>query len=88
MLENDGKAGYDDLAIKLAMSSDTVRRDIEQLNKMGLLSKIRGGAAVRSTSPFAFQDRAQEFNEGKNVIALKVQQLIESGQTIFITMSS
>ena len=84
VLENDGRAGYDDLAIKLGVSSDTVRRDIEQLNKMGLLSKIRGGAAVRSILPFAFQDRAREFNEGKNVIALKVQQLIKSGQTIFM----
>ncbi len=85
VLENYGKAGYDDLAIKLDVSSDTIRRDIEQLNKMGLLSKIRGGAtAVRSILPFAFQDRTQEFNEGKNVIALKVQQLIKSGQTIFM----
>src|ERR1700744_2635900 len=84
LLENDGKAGYDDLASKLAVSSDTVRRDIDQLNKMGLLSKIRGGAAVRSILTFAFQDRAQEFNEEKNVIALKVQHLIEPGQTIFM----
>lgn len=84
VLENDGKAGYDDLAIKLDVSSDTIRRDIEQLSKMGLLSKIRGGAAVRSILPFAFQDRAREFNEGKNVIALKVQQFIKSGQTIFM----
>jgi DeoR/GlpR family transcriptional regulator of sugar metabolism len=84
MLDTDGKVGYDDLAVKLDVSSDTVRRDIDQLNKMGLLSKIRRGAAIRSKLPFAFQDRTQEFIEGKNIIALKTQQMIKSGQTVFM----
>ncbi|MBB6113064.1 transcriptional regulator, DeoR family [Mucilaginibacter lappiensis] len=83
-LETDGKVGFDNLALKLDVSSDTVRRDIEQLNKMGLLSKIRGGAAVRSKLPFAFLDRVKEFNEGKKIIALKAQQFIKPGQTIFM----
>jgi DeoR/GlpR family transcriptional regulator of sugar metabolism len=84
ILEVNGKVGFDDLAPKLNVSSDTVRRDIEQLHKMGLLSKIRGGAAVRSNLPFAFHDRVLQFNEGKNIIGLKVQHLIKPGQTIFM----
>jgi DeoR/GlpR family transcriptional regulator of sugar metabolism len=83
-LETDGKAGFDDLAQKLDVSPDTVRRDIEQLHQMGLLSKIRGGAAIRSNLPFAFHDRALQFNEGKNIIGLKVQHLIKPGQTLFM----
>jgi len=83
-LENDGKVGFDDLALKLHVSSDTVRRDIEQLHQMGLLSKIRGGAAVRSNLPFAFDDRMRQFNEGKHIIGLKVQHLIRPGQTLFM----
>jgi DeoR/GlpR family transcriptional regulator of sugar metabolism len=84
ILETDGRVGFDELASKFEVSSDTIRRDIEQLHQMGLLSKVRGGAAIRSSLPFAFHDRALQFSEGKNIIGLKAQQLVKSGQTIFM----
>lgn len=81
--END-RVTYGLLAKDLAVSEDTVRRDIEALHRKGLLAKVRGGAMKRSITPLAFQDRAGQYTENKNIIALKAQQLIKNGQTIFM----
>ncbi|MEH6308243.1 DeoR/GlpR family DNA-binding transcription regulator [Olivibacter sp. CPCC 100613] len=75
---------YDSLAQTLNVSEDTIRRDIEILHKNGLLSKVRGGAILRAKNPLTFQDRSSYLKKGKDVIALKVQQFVKSGQTIFM----
>lgn len=75
---------YELLAHDLKVSEDTVRRDIEVLNRRGLLSKVRGGAISRAKNPLNFQDRAQYLNDGKRIIALKVQPFIKDGQTLFM----
>lgn len=72
------------LAGELDVSIDTIRRDIETLHNNGLLSKVRGGAILRSENPFSFQERSTYLRGGKEVIALKAQQLIRNGQTIFM----
>ncbi len=78
------KVTYDFLAKELAVSADTVRRDIEALYRNGLLTKIRGGAMKRALTPLAFQDRIAHFSENKNIIAVKAQPFIQQGQTIFM----
>ncbi len=83
-LKQKGKVFYEPLAKDLNVSEDTIRRDIEALYNNGLLLKVRGGAMSQSKNPLTFQDRSQYFSEEKDVIALKAQQLIRSGQTIFM----
>lgn len=84
LLEGREIVTYQLLAGELKVSEDTIRRDIEALHKYGLLSKVRGGAMLRSENPLNFQDRTDYLGGGKNVIALKAQQLIKNGQTIFM----
>ncbi|TDQ06617.1 DeoR family transcriptional regulator [Pedobacter metabolipauper] len=84
LLQNREMVTYDLLAGELSVSEDTIRRDIETLHNNGLLSKIRGGAMLRSENPLSFQERTTYLQGGKDVIALKAQQLIKNGQTIFM----
>jgi DeoR/GlpR family transcriptional regulator of sugar metabolism len=84
VIKKKGKANFESLAGDLNVSEDTVRRDIESLHNNGLLLKVRGGAMSLSKSPLSFQDRTQFLSVEKNVIALKAQQLIKDGQTIFM----
>lgn len=77
-------ATYSVLANELAVSEDTVRRDIDQLHQNGLLSKVRGGAIARKKNPLAFHDREGFLNDEKQVIALKVQPLLKNGMTVFM----
>ncbi|MGE6356410.1 DeoR/GlpR family DNA-binding transcription regulator [Flavobacterium sp. NPDC079362] len=83
-LSKDGRVHFDALAILLEVSEDTIRRDIEALHNNGLLSKVRGGAIPVIKNPLSFVDRAAYVTGKKEVIALKAQQFIEDGQTIFM----
>jgi DeoR family transcriptional regulator, carbon catabolite repression regulator len=83
-LKQKGKVFYEPLAKDLNVSEDTIRRDIEALYNNGLLLKVRGGAISQSKNPLTFQDRSHYFSDEKDIIALKAQQLIRNGQTIFM----
>lgn len=83
-LTKEGKVQYDALANELKVSEDTIRRDVETLHNNGLLSKVRGGAIPVIKNPLSFADRASYLTDKKEIIALKVQQFIEDGQTIFM----
>jgi DeoR/GlpR family transcriptional regulator of sugar metabolism len=83
-LGKKGKVNFESLSRTLRVSEDTVRRDIDSLHNNGLLVKVRGGAISLSRNPLSFQDRTRFLSEEKNVIALKAQQLIKDGQTIFM----
>ncbi|WP_428232574.1 DeoR/GlpR family DNA-binding transcription regulator [Flavobacterium sp.] len=84
LLKQTGKVNYDTLALDLKVSEDTIRRDIELLHNNGLLSKVRGGAISIANNPLNFQERASYLSEGKQTIALKAQQFIKNGQTVFM----
>ncbi|MGK9124902.1 DeoR/GlpR family DNA-binding transcription regulator [Olivibacter sp. SA151] len=84
VLKGSEMVTYELLAQSLKVSEDTIRRDIDILHKNGLLSKVRGGAILRSRNPLTFQDRSSYLKKGKDVIALKAQQFVKNGQTIFM----
>ena len=83
-LESEEMVSYESLAEKLDVSEDTVRRDIDHLYKIGLLSKVRGGAIQRSKNPLTFEDRNSYLKREKDVIALKAQQFIKEEMTLFM----
>ncbi|HXB29929.1 MAG TPA: DeoR/GlpR family DNA-binding transcription regulator [Puia sp.] len=84
VIKKRGKVFYETLSEDLNISEDTARRDIESLHNNGLLLKVRGGAISISRNPLSFQDRTRYLLEEKELIALKAQQLIKKGQTIFM----
>ncbi len=83
-LESRRKVKFEELAVLLAVSEDTIRRDIDLLYRNGLLSKTRGGAMLREKDPLTFQDRQSFLTKEKDVIALKVQQFLKDGMTVFV----
>ncbi|ASK29295.1 DeoR family transcriptional regulator [Chryseobacterium sp. T16E-39] len=83
-LKQKNKVKFEDLADDLNVSEDTIRRDIDHLHRNGLLSKVRGGAILREKDPLSFHDRQSFLADEKNVIALKVQQFIKDGMTVFM----
>ena len=72
------------LSEALAVSEDTIRRDIEGLAKSGLLTKVRGGAIPHSPNAHSFQERIHIYENEKAVIAQKALLMIKPGDTILL----
>lgn len=83
-LEQSDLLTYEYIAGELGVSEDTIRRDIDYLHRIGLLSKVRGGAMQRSKNPLNFQDRDQYLKKEKDLIALKAIRLIRDNMTLFM----
>jgi DeoR/GlpR family transcriptional regulator of sugar metabolism len=79
-----------ELSQLLGVSEVTVRKDLDQLEAQGLLTRVRGGAVVsgRGRLERYFAAREQERLEEKRRIAQAAAALIESGQQIFLDAST
>src|SRR5213080_3823109 len=82
-------ADMDSLAAELRVSSSTVRRDLEQLEQMGLVKRTHGGVIwvgdkTSGTRPYAFDQRMGYQLDAKRAIAKAARALISPGQTVLI----
>lgn len=79
-----------ELSQLLGVSEVTVRKDLDQLEAQGLLTRVRGGAVVsgRGRLERYFAAREQERLEEKRRIAHAAAALIDSGQQIFLDAST
>jgi DeoR/GlpR family transcriptional regulator of sugar metabolism len=73
-----------DLTAELDVSSDTVRRDLRELDEAGLLRRVHGGALPRhgDASPFATRERRAP--EAKASIARRAADLVRDGQVVVL----
>jgi DeoR/GlpR family transcriptional regulator of sugar metabolism len=78
-----------DLARRLRVSSETVRRDIEELTRQGLVSRTYGGAAGRQLGLQPdFRDRNAQALEERDVIARAAVALVRPGDVLMIDSGS
>ncbi len=73
-----------DLSIQLNVSEDTIRRDLQELDEEGKLTKVHGGALSKSFH-FTIQNNDIYSLPEKKIIAHKAVQLIKDG--MFIVLS-
>lgn len=82
----------EELARELQVSSVTIRRDLQEFEVQGLVSRFHGGASLRDG---ALKDDPSLVEEGtvlhlaeKSAIARHAASLVEEGDTIFMNSSS
>ena len=80
----------DELCEILAVSPATIRRDLTQLDNVGLISRTHGGAAFIENDmiDFPLDIRERDNTNEKKIIAEKALSLIHDGETIFMDSSS
>lgn len=83
-LKADGQVRADELAKRFGVSEDTVRRDLRQLARDGLLERVHGGALLRPPVSEVYATREVQSPAAKRAIGLAVAGLFRSGQTIII----
>ncbi|WP_311274432.1 DeoR/GlpR family DNA-binding transcription regulator [Methylobacterium sp. WCS2018Hpa-22] len=84
-LERDGRVTVKDLATRLAISTETVRRDLRDLELRGHARRVYGGAVLdRRESDRPFDERVRVAAREKARIAEAALPLVEDGMTVFI----
>ncbi len=85
LLQQDGTVSIADLARKLDVSLETVRRDIKPLTASGAVVKMHGAVALPSVIGEApFEKRMRENAEAKKAIAVAVAATIRDGDSIML----
>jgi DeoR family transcriptional regulator, fructose operon transcriptional repressor len=74
-----------DLAVKLDVSEDTVRRDLKQLDEEGKVKKVHGGAISNSFHLYSYKEHEIYAHEDKSIIAKKAHSLLRDGQVILMS---
>jgi DeoR family fructose operon transcriptional repressor len=81
-----GRVRVAELAVELAVSEMTIRRDLDVLADQGVVRRIRGGAVALGPQPFA--ERFSRHARAKDRIAAKLLDLVGDGGAIGIDASS
>jgi DeoR/GlpR family transcriptional regulator of sugar metabolism len=83
-LGQDGRIVAKLLSDELGTSEDTIRRDLRELARDGLLQRVHGGALPASAALADIAKRADINKEGKQLIGRAAASLIETGQVVVL----
>jgi DeoR/GlpR family transcriptional regulator of sugar metabolism len=83
-LRRDGRLVATDLAAELAVSEDTIRRDLRELASEGRLTRVHGGALPASPTDIPLQRRTALQTDAKPRLARAAAGLIRSGQIVIM----
>ena len=85
-VRTNGRVKVSELAMDLAVSEMTIRRDLDMLAEQGIVQRIRGGAVAIGPQPFAA--RFGRHARAKDRIATKLVDLVGDGGAVGIDASS
>lgn len=84
LLKRDGRVVSATLAQELGVSIDTVRRDLDELEQRGTLTRVHGGAVLPLPGAPRFEDRVQDDEPGKERLAALAAPLLADGEVIVL----
>lgn len=84
-----GTVAVDDLAERLGVTPQTIRKDLNILARQAMLSRVHGGAVVTSgVDNIAHAERRLVASASKNAIGAAVAGLIPNGASLFIDIGT
>jgi len=83
-LAKDGRIIAKDVSVELALSEDTIRRDLRELASEGRLQRVHGGALPSSPTVANLAARRSMASDEKRRLGRKAASLISRKQRVFI----
>lgn len=83
-LRRDGQLVAKALCAELGVSEDTIRRDLREMAREGMLVRVHGGALPASPALGDFAARSQIANADKIAIGRAAARLVQPGQVVFV----
>ncbi|MBQ3037902.1 MAG: DeoR/GlpR transcriptional regulator [Clostridia bacterium] len=79
-----------ELAKQFDVTTETIRSDLEKLEKQGVLVRTYGGATLieSNEADMAIHERETVNFEGKQSIGIRAAQMIKDGETVFLDAST
>jgi DeoR family glycerol-3-phosphate regulon repressor len=88
-LDLEGACSVTELARQLAVSDETIRRDVTAMASRGLLERVHGGVVLpQLLREPAFQKRLQNNAEAKARIARRVAAMVRNGDSLMLDTGS
>ena len=90
-LRINGFLQMSEVAEKLSISTATIRRDLDQLEKEGLCQRTRGGAITKPAGvslEIPYEVKRQSNDEEKRAIAFAASKFIEDGDSVILDAGS
>jgi len=84
ILKREGQVVAKDVAEAMAVSEDTIRRDLRELAQEGLLQRVHGGALPASPAVANFAGRELLTPEGKVAIGRAAAAMVKPGQVVIL----
>lgn len=84
LIMRSGSARTGDLATRFMVSDQTIRRDLQELEDMGLISKQHGGGILANYEGVAYRERAVLRSEEKARIAREAVKRVAPGMSVAI----
>ena len=92
VIDRTGKVEVDELAKDLGVSVMTIRRDLTELDELGLIERVHGGALLardnQGDEELPVVERSKEKTESKESIGRVVAGMIKDGEKIFLGSGS
>src|SRR4051812_3924299 len=89
IVQRSGRASVEDLAEQLAVSAQTIRKDLNDLYRQNLVSRVHGGAtAVSGVENLSYESRRQIAREEKQAIGKAAAALIPERASLFINIGT
>jgi DeoR/GlpR family transcriptional regulator of sugar metabolism len=88
LLQEEGKVVALDLARRLNVSIDTIRRDLDHLASTGSIRRVHGGALSPAPVPGPIHQRIQEEPDAKAELGRRAASLIRSGSVVLFDSGS
>lgn len=83
-LDRDGRVVVSELVTSLGVSEDTVRRDLQQLARTGLLQRVHGGGLAPTGPPASFARRLEDARTEKAALADAALPLLDHARVIVL----
>lgn len=82
LIQENGSARTAELARMFRVSGQTIRRDLEDLQEKGLISKHHGGGVLLSYQALSYRERTALRLDEKTLIAAAAAELVREGMTV------
>jgi DeoR/GlpR family transcriptional regulator of sugar metabolism len=90
LVREAGAVSVAEVESRFGVSSMTARRDLQELERQGLLRRTHGGAVLPDVSAHedSFAQRVETASDAKLALAASAADLVAAGETIFLDSSS